>query len=155
MATIKEVLVTSELFKGLSDDDLNKIAALGRVEIYERGTPLFVEGATAEDFFVIELGRIGLEINLPGPSSGQGKQITAESLQKGQSCGFSAVKGTPIYALTARALGPSRVIAMDGKFLYDILRDNPRVGYLVMSRMMAALSTTLRNVRSTLQMFRR
>jgi CRP/FNR family cyclic AMP-dependent transcriptional regulator len=154
MATIKEVLATSEIFKGLSDDDLTKIAALGRVEIYERGTPLFVEGATAEDFFVIELGRIGLEINIPGPS-GQGKQITTESLKKGQSCGFSAVKGTPMYALTARALEPSRVIAMDGKFLYDILRDNPRVGYRVMSRMTASLSTTLRNVRSTLQVFRR
>ena len=154
MASIKEVLATSEIFKGLSDDDLNKIAGLGRVEIYERGTPLFVEGAAAEDFFVIELGRVGLEINIPSPS-GQGKQITTESLKKGQSCGFSAVKGTPMYALTGRALEPSRVIAMDGKFLYDILRDNPRVGYRVMSRMTASLSTTLRNVRSTLQVFRR
>lgn len=154
MASIKEVLATSELFKGLSDEDLNKIAALGRVEIYEKGTPLFVEGAAAEDFFTIELGRIGLEINIP-VGANQGKQITTEALKKGQSCGFSAIKGTPMYALTARALEPSRVIAMDGKFLYDILRDNPRLGYRVMSRMTASLSTTLRNVRSTLQVFRR
>jgi CRP-like cAMP-binding protein len=142
------------MFKGLSDDDLTKIAALGRVEIYERGAPLFVEGAAAEDFFVIELGRVGLEIAIPG-AGGQSKQITTESLKKGQSCGFSAVKGTPMYALTGRALEPSRVIAMDGKFLYDVLKGNPRAGYRVMSRMTAALSTTLRNVRSTLQVFHR
>ncbi len=154
MTAIKDVLSTSELFKGLAADELVKIAALGRVEIYERGTLLFSEGATAEDFFVIELGRVALEINIPAVS-GTGKQIAVETLKKGQSCGFSAVKGTPVYALNARALEPSRVIAMDGKLLYDILKDNPRTGYRVMSRMATALSSTLRNVRAALQLSHR
>lgn len=154
MATIKQALAASELFKGLTDEELDKVAALGRMEVYEKGAPLFVQGATAESFFIVELGRVALNT---GISSGAGanKEITVETIKNGQSCGFSAVKGVPVYALSAKALEPVRVISIDGKRLYDLLKENPIIGYKVMSRMVASLSATLRNVRSTIQIFRR
>ena len=154
MATIKQVLSASELFKGLTDEELDKVAALGRMEVYEKGAPLFVQGATARDFYVVELGRVALNT---GISSGAGvnKEISVESIKSGQSCGYSAVKGEPVYALSAKAVEPVRVIAIDGKRLYELLEENPVMGYRVMSRMVASLSATLRNVRSTIQIFRR
>jgi CRP-like cAMP-binding protein len=154
LANIKQVLAASELFKGLTDEELDKVAALGRVEVYEKGAPLFVQGATAERFFIIELGRVALKI---GISSGAGvnKEITIETIKNGQSCGFSAVKGMPVYALSAKAVEPVRVIAIDGRRFYDLLRENHVMGYIVMSRMASSLSSTLRNVRSTIQIFRR
>ncbi|GAI62307.1 unnamed protein product, partial [marine sediment metagenome] len=36
-AIIKEVIASSELFKGLTDEELEKVAALARAEIYEKG----------------------------------------------------------------------------------------------------------------------
>jgi len=154
VATIKQVLSASELFKGLTDEELDKVAALGRMEVYEKGAPLFVQGATARDFYVVELGRVALNT---GISSGAGvnKEISVESIKSGQSCGYSAVKGEPVYALSAKAVEPVRVIAIDGKRLYELLEENPVMGYRVMSRMVASLSATLRNVRSTIQIFRR
>ena len=154
MATIKQVLSASELFKGLTDEELDKVAALGRMEVYEKGAPLFVQGATARDFYVVELGRVALNT---GISSGAvvNKEISVESIKSGQSCGYSAVKGEPVYALSAKAVEPVRVIAIDGKRLYELLEENPVMGYRVMSRMVASLSATLRNVRSTIQIFRR
>ena len=154
MATIKQSLATSELFKDLTDEDLDKVAALGRMEVYEKGAPLFVEGATAEKCFVVELGRVALNIGIPSVS-GINKEVTIETIKNGQSCGYSAVKGAPVYALSARAVEPVRVIAIDGKRLYDVLKENPAMGYIVMSRTASALSSTLKNVRSMIQIFRR
>ena len=154
MATVKQSLATSELFKDLTDEDLDKVAALGRMEVYEKGAPLFVEGATAEKCFVVELGRVALNIGIPSVS-GINKEVTVETIKNGQSCGYSAVKGAPVYALSARAVEPVRVIAIDGKRLYDVLKENPAMGYIVMSRTASALSSTLKNVRSMIQIFRR
>ena len=154
MATVKQSLATSELFKDLTDEDLDKVAALGQMEVYEKGAPLFVEGATAEKCFVVELGRVALNIGIPSVS-GINKEVTVETIKNGQSCGYSAVKGAPVYALSARAVEPVRVIAIDGKRLYDVLKENPVMGYKVMSRMAASLSATLKNVRSMIQIFRR
>ena len=154
MATVKQSLATSELFKDLTDEDLDKVAALGQMEVYEKGAPLFVEGATAEKCFVVELGRIALNIGIPSVS-GINKEVTIETIKNGQSCGYSAVKGAPVYALSARAVEPVMVIAIDGKRLYDVLKENPVMGYRVMSRIAACLSATLKNVRSMIQIFRR
>jgi CRP-like cAMP-binding protein len=154
VATVKQSLATSELFKDLTDEDLDKVAALGRMEVYEKGAPLFVEGATAEKCFVVELGRVALNIGIPSVS-GINKEVTIETIKNGQSCGYSAVKGAPVYALSARAVEPVRVIAIDGKRLYDVLKENPAMGYIVMSRTASALSSTLKNVRSMIQIFRR
>jgi len=154
VATIKQALAASELFKGLSDEELDKVAALGRTEVYEKGTPLFVQGATAEHFYVVELGRVALSLNISSGADAN-KEITVEPIKSGQSCGYSAVKGMPVYALSAKAVEPVRVIAIDGKRLYDLLKEDPVMGYRVMSRMASALSATLRNVRSTIQIFRR
>lgn len=154
MATIKQALSASEVFKGLTDEELDKVAALGRIEVYEKGTPLFVQGATAENFYVVELGRVALSLTITS-GAGANKEITVEPIKSGQSCGYSAVKGAPVYALSAKAVEPVRVIAIDGKRLYDLLKENPVMGYKVMSRMVSSLSATLRNVRSTIQIFRR
>lgn len=154
MATIKEVIAASELFKGLTDEEMEKVAALGRVEIYEKDTTIFTEGSTAEDLYIIELGRVAMDMSL-SPTPGVGKQATVETMTKGQSCGFSAVKGTPVYSLTARAVEPTRMIAIDGGRLYALLQENPYLGYRVMSRMASSISATLRNVRATLRIFHR
>jgi CRP-like cAMP-binding protein len=154
VATVKQALAASELFKGLTDEELDEVAALGRIEVYEKGAPLFVQGAAAANFYVVEMGRVALNLTI---SSGAGvsKEATVEMIKTGQSCGYSAVKGVPVYALSAKAVEPVRVISIDGKRLYDLLKKNPVMGYRVMSRIASALSATLRNVRSTIQIFRR
>jgi CRP-like cAMP-binding protein len=142
VATIKETLASSELFKGLTDEELDRVASVSRVEIYEGGAILFTEGSAAMD------------MSLSG-SPGMGKQATVETMTKGQGCGWSALSGTPVYTLTARAIEPVRVIAMDGGRLYNLLKEDPYLGYRIMSRMATAISARLRNIRMTMRLFNR
>jgi len=152
--TVKDIVAASELFNGLTDEELVKIEALACVEIYERGATLFFEGAAADKLFLVDIGRVAMGMAIQ-QSSGVIKHVTIETIRSGQGCGFSAIKGTPLHTLTARAVEPVRAIAMDGKQLYDVLHDNPAMGYRVMSRMASAISARLRNVRSTIQFFNR
>ena len=154
MATIKETLSSSELFKGLTDDELDRVASVSRVEIYEGGAILFTEGSTAEDLYIIELGKVAMDMSLSG-SPGMGKQASVETMTKGQGCGWSALAGTPVYTLTARAIEPVRVIAIDGGHLYNLLKEDPYLGYRIMSRMATAISARLRNIRMTMRLFNR
>jgi CRP-like cAMP-binding protein len=154
LATIKETLAGSELFKGFTDDELQRIADIARVEIYEKGSVLFTESSAAEDLYIIELGKVAMEMSLAG-TPGMGKQATVETMTKGGGCGWSALSGTPVYTLTARAIEPVRAIAIDGTRLYNLLKEDPYLGYRVMSRMATAISARLRNIRMTLRMFHR
>ncbi len=154
MATIKETLANSELFKGLTEEELERVASVSRVEIYEGGAILFTEGSTAEDLYIIELGKVAMDMSLSG-SPGMGKQATVETMTKGGGCGWSALSGTPVYTLTARAIEPVRVIAIDGTRLYNLLKEDPYLGYRIMSRMATAISARLRNIRMTMRLFNR
>jgi len=154
LATIKETLAGSELFRGFTDDELQKIANISRVEIYEKGSVLFSESSAAEDMYIVELGKVAMEMSLAG-TPGMGKQVTVETITKGGGCGWSALSGTPVYTLTARAIEPVRAIAIDGTRLYNLLKEDPYLGYRVMSRMATAISARLRNIRMTLRMFHR
>lgn len=154
MATIKETLSSSELFKGLTDEELDRVASVSRVEIYEGGAILFTEGSTAEDLYIIELGKVAMDMSLSG-SPGMGKQASVETMTKGGGCGWSALAGTPVYTLTARAIEPVRVIAIDGGHLYNLLKEDPYLGYRIMSRMATAISARLRNIRMTMRLFNR
>jgi len=45
LGSVKELLKHSDLFRGLSDDELDKLLPLCREEVYQAGTVIFPEGA--------------------------------------------------------------------------------------------------------------
>lgn len=154
MATINEVLASSDLFKGIPDEALIKIAALAQVESHEAGAILFTEGSAARDVYIIEEGRVAMDLSL-SPTPGVGKQTTVETLSNGQSCGWSAVGGTAVYSMTARCTEPVRVIAINGERLRSLLDENPDIGYRVMESMAKIISSRLRNIRMALRVVHR
>ena len=154
MATIKEVLANSELFRGLTGEELEKVAALARVEVHEMGATLFTEGSAAEDLYIIEIGRVAMDMSL-SPTPGVGKQTTVETLTKGQIFGWSAVGGTPVYIMTARAVQPVRLIAINGRRLHSLLDENRNMGYSVIARLVGTITGRLGDIRMTLRIFHR
>ena len=154
VASIKEVLARSEPFKGLSDEELEKVAALGREESYAAGLSVVAEGTMAKDLYIVEKGKIALEMNLSAyPGLVQDKMV--EVVPEGQPFGWSEVVGSRVYTMSARCVGPIKVVAIDGKRLQSLLQENPDMGYRVMARLAALISLRLRNMRMTLRLFHR
>ena len=149
MASIKEVLARAELFRGLSDEELEKLAALGREESYAAGLSVLTEGAMASDLYIVAEGKVAVQMSLsvyPGLVQDQLVEIVPE----GQPFGWSAVVGSRVYTMSARCLEPVRVIAIDGERLLSLFGKNPNMGYKVMEGLVEIVSSRLRSVRRAL-----
>jgi signal transduction histidine kinase len=147
VASIKELLAP-EFSSQLSEDQLEKVAELGREEVYEAGEVLFTEGSVAKDLYVVDEGRIALDMDL-SVYSGSAKYGTVDVMARGDVFGWSALRGSPV-TMTARALDRVKVVAIDGDSLYSLFDEDPYLGFKIMEGMMGIVSSRLRHIRLTL-----
>ena len=134
MKHIEEVLARSQLFERLTKDELEKIMALCREQVYEAGTIIFKEGDKAREIFIVEDGRVALEVTLR-LVTGSRRQGTIVVITKGGTFGCSAICETQITTTAARCIEKTGVLAFSGKELNHFFEENPYVGYKVMRRL--------------------
>ena len=149
MGHIKEALARCQLFKGLTDEELGKLTRLCREEVYEAGTTIFREGESAKELYIVEEGRVVLEMTLR-IGGGAGRQGTIDAITRGGVFGWSAVEESHTLTMSARCVEKVRVIALDGAGLRRILEEDSHLGYKVMKRLVGVVSSRLRHVRDTL-----
>ena len=78
-----------ELFKGLSQEEVEKALSFGTRITIRAGAELFRLGETADRLFLVERGRIRL--TLPMQVRGQQESIQVEECAPGQTVGWSAL----------------------------------------------------------------
>ena len=132
--SIKQALATSQLFDGLTDDELDKISKLCREKLYEPGTSIFREGDEAKELYIVEDGRVALEVTLR-LGSGPGRRGTIDVITKGASLGCSAICETQMCAASARCIEKTKVLAFNGEKLCHFLEENIYAGYAIMRRL--------------------
>lgn len=149
MDSIKDILASSDLFKGLRDDELEKLLPLCREEVYEVGTIIFSEGAPCNIMYIVESGKVALEINL---HISRAKEDAA-TIGVITPCGCLCCSGlTDPYILTAtgRTLEATNVIGLDTAQLKGLLLENPEMGHRVMSNLVEVVSSRFQHSRDTL-----
>lgn len=149
MASTKEILARSELFKRLTNEELEKVAGLGRQEIYPEEFTIFSESAMTGDLYIVDAGKVAVEMKL-SVYPGLVQQATVEVVLEGDAFGWSAVLGSPIYSFSAKSVEPVRLVAIDGERLHSLLDENPDMGYRVMSALVEVVSSSMRSVKRTL-----
>ncbi len=148
-SSIKEVLAKSQLFHGLPDRDLEKLIAISRPEAYEAGDVILVEGAPAAHLYVIEEGRISVEMRI-SIGSKVSRQSTIDVIGAGAACGWSAAFGLHPLTMSTRCLEPTKVIVVEGAPLRRLLVENPPMGTLVVGRLVNIVFSRLQHTRQTL-----
>lgn len=108
MHQLQQTLREIRLFSGLSDDELQRLVEVGRIEYWQEGALVLEEGAYGPRMMVLLDGRV--EILRRDPS---GVQRSIAELGPGEILGeMSLLLDLPRTA-TVRALTPLRVFAMD------------------------------------------
>jgi len=128
-----------ELFNGLDQSILEKLAALARRESHEAGAVLYRPGDQAEDFFVLESGRVEFLI-------GRGERTAPGGfmLKKGEVFGWAALlDGYPARIASARCLEESALLRINGKAALRVLEGDPAAGLTVMRRLAALIARYL------------
>jgi len=143
------------IFEGLTDDELGRIAALCREKVYEAGTTIHEEGAAAEHLYIVQEGKVALEMELELQPYASPKQTTIEVVTKGEVFGWSALVKPHTRTLSARCMERAKVIVIKGSDLLDLFDSEPHMGHRVLGRVAQIVASRLRDTRQTLTDFLR
>ena len=118
-----DVLKRCSMFRDLSDEQLKTIAKLAKEETYEVGELLVKQGRTAEKFFLIEDGLVGIYLEL-GPITHRMLQAASEF----EVIGWTSMLPPYRARATAKAIETTRALAFRAKDLIALCAKNPEIG---------------------------
>jgi toluene monooxygenase system ferredoxin subunit len=132
-------LNVGELFNGIAGGTLEALAKLARREEFAAGSELYKPGDAAEDFFVLESGRIEFKIG-----RGERSDPAGFMLNRGEVFGWAALlESQPHRIAGARALEDSVVLRLNGKQAVKLLEADAASGLVVMRRLAALVARFL------------
>ena len=150
MSTL-EVLKTSSIFEGLSEQTLAKIATISHEQIYQPGESIFTEGDIAQKLYILKEGKVALDANL-STRPGSVKRGTIEIILPGEAFGWSAILKSRL-TMGARAISRTETIAVDGEALHFLLAQDTATSSVVMERVVNIVYSRLTHTRITLAHF--
>jgi CRP-like cAMP-binding protein len=118
-------------FEVMSAEHFNKMVGISKIVKFEAGQSIFHEGDKEDYLYIVLEGRIAIEISIPG--RGRIRILTADPMEV---VGWSSV--TPIVrqrTAGARAVFPSRMLAIDAANLRKLCDEDHSLGYYVMRRL--------------------
>ncbi len=137
MEEVAELLRTG-LFAGLGEAQLQRLGACGQVRRYRPGEALIAEGATADGFFLILEGEVGVSVHQPHRGS-----LPVESLGAGDLLGWSWLTPPHIWQLDASANGEVRAVAFDASCIRQQMARDHELGYQLLRRFVDVISHRL------------
>lgn len=143
---IEETLKRAEVFLGLDDEDLRKIAALPscREETYHPGETIFGAGDKAKNLYVLKEGEVDLMMQARAQSGEEVKEATIEKITTGGFLGWSALVKPYSYTMSAISKKPSRVVVISGAELAALFASEPSLGYKVFQSLAHIIGARLR-----------
>ena len=150
LKSFKEVLRSSEIFQGLTDDELDKLLPLCQEQSYEAGAVMFCEGAQCNYVQTLRSGKVALETELV-ISRSSAERATIDVLSEGSSFCWSALMEPHILTSSGRCLEKTEIIALDGEKLKVLLDENPQMGYKVANNLVKVVASRLQHTKRTME----
>lgn len=129
----------------LSPSTREAILSLAQTYHYKSGDTIFREGDPATMLYIVQMGRVAIEILIPP----KGKQ-TIQTTGPGELFSWSALVEPQIETAAARAMEDTEVLGMKSGALMDLFHDQCRVGFEVYHAL--SIVITMRLVATRLQL---
>ena len=132
-------LDVGELFNGITAGTIDALGALARRESHQPGAMVYRPGDLADDFFVLDSGRVEFLV-------GRGDRTAPGGfmLKKGEVFGWAALlDGYPARIASARCLEDASLLRINGKAALRVLEGDPASGFTVMRRLAALIARYL------------
>jgi len=117
---VQDLLLEVALYRRLSEDDREHLAAAATVERFEKGEAVFHEGDPAQDFFTLVRGRVKVYKVMPN-----GRVVILEILGPGDPVGAVAVYESLAYPATAEAMDETLCIRIPKDPFFQLLETRP------------------------------
>lgn len=129
MRSIGDLLAEHAFFSGLSAENLDLLAGCGQNVRFRSDERIIAENEPADRFFVLRTGRVAIEVDDPrrGP-------LLVATVGPGELLGVSWLLPPYRWTFDARAVEPTRAIAVDAACLRAKCDDDPELGYEMFKR---------------------
>ncbi len=144
---IEETLKRTEVFLGLDDSDLDKIAALPscREVSYHVGEVIIRAGDEAGFLYVLKEGQVDVAMAVPTQSK-QAEKVVVDVITKGGFFGWSALVNPHFYTMSAICRKPCTVVTISGAELTALFDREYYIGYRVFQSLSRIIGTRLRDL---------
>lgn len=138
-----KLLRSNELFAGLSNEQVEKLASIFEERTYKQGEVVFSQGEEGDRLFLVRAGFVEV-VTRTGGSEGGERPIV--NLGPGQSVGEIALIDKGSRSATVRAIGDETIIVSIARTAFENLCDSDTaIGYRIMRNIAADLSFKLRH----------
>ena len=148
----EKTLKRAEVFLGLDDGDLNKIAALPscREESYQSGEVIFRAGDEARYLYVLKEGQVSLVMEVSPKSRQAATKVVVDRITTGGFFGWSSLVEPHFYVMSAICEEPSRVVIISGVELMALFDREYYIGYKVLQSLSHIIGIRLRDMEQVL-----
>jgi CRP-like cAMP-binding protein len=130
-----------ELFRGLDDSGLDRIATIARAEIYAPGQTIFEQGSPADSLYVIHSGQVEIAVR-----TASGDIYPAVYLGSGQVVGEMGLIDAGKRSASAIAVEDSTLVyCIYGAEFTQLCEQDTAIGYVIMRNIAQDLSFKLRH----------
>jgi len=148
--TLQVPIERSWLFQGLHAEALGRIAAAAIERRLPAGEAVFREGDPASDLYVLAEGEVELTyvIHARSPIT-----MKVAHIMPGDVFGWSTLVQNETFTGEARTIVESAVHQISRTSLFEIMDEDPRAGYAIMSRLAQLISKRMSDVRTEIRWF--
>jgi CRP-like cAMP-binding protein len=133
-----------EIFAGLTDEELLRVADLCKAVRVPAGKVIFEEGDEGTELFIIHEGSVRVMINTRTPD-GNVAPSTINMLYSGQCFGEMILLNSASRSATISAASPTTLIVIGEPGFRSLCEANPRIGYRVIRNLAQDLAYKLRS----------
>lgn len=149
---LMQLLRRCEVFVGLDDSDLQKIADLPswQRKTYNAGDFIFREGAVSNNFYVLDDGEINLLVASRKEGTKELIHVAVDTVTKGDVFGWSSLVAPHTRSMSALCIKCSTVVAVSGTELNELMDCNHSLGYEVTKSLVRVIAKRLRELQCEL-----
>jgi CRP-like cAMP-binding protein len=141
---ILDVLKGSVVFNQLNAEQLLKLAEIASEENHPAGALLYKEGERADKFYIVQKGKVVLDMEADiGPHNPPTQATAVDVVSAGRAMGWSALIYPHIYTLGAFCAEDSSLITIDAQKLRELLLKDTALGFEVMSAVAELIASRL------------
>jgi CRP/FNR family transcriptional regulator, cyclic AMP receptor protein len=142
METLQRILADHPFTHGLNDQHLELLVGCSSNVRFEAGQMVFRDGQEANQFYLIREGKMAVE-----PCAAERGPINILTLGAGEVLGWSWLVPPYRWRFDARAIEPTRAIALDGKCLREKSESDTNLGYELLKRIAHIMEERLQATR--------
>ena len=142
METLERILAEHPFARGFNDRHLELLVGCALNVRFDAGQLVFREGEEANQFYLIREGKVAIEFH-----AAERGTVTILTVGEGEVLGWSWLVPPYRWNFDARALEPTRAIALDGRCLREKSECDTDLGYQLLKRIASVMEERLQATR--------